>query len=162
MTGYLVDDQDFPDMNDVESSDAEEEVPLLVPAPTKKNSKSQKVVQEAESSSENENSAESQGEEGSDDDDEEADDDSDDEDLEDSDDETAEPPQKVAKTNGVIANGVSKKEDKHKELKHKKQEKQQQQTTEKTAKVLQGGVKVEDLRLGQGAVAKAGKKVQVI
>lgn len=101
------------------------------------------------------------GEEGSDEDDEEVDDDSEEEEVDDSDDEVVEPPAKIAKSNGM-QNGVStKKEDKHKEGKQKKQQQQQQQTTEKTAKTLQGGVKIEDIRVGQGAVAKSGKKVQV-
>jgi len=155
LTGYLVDDQEYPDMQDCESSENDEEVPKLVPAPKQKGKL--QVAQEQESSSENENSVESQGEDGSDDDDEEADD-SEDEEMEESDDDE-EPPQKVPKTNGM-ANGVSKKEDKHKEIKQKKQQQQQQQTTEKS-KVLQGGVKIEDIRIGQGAVAKSGKKVQV-
>lgn len=160
MTGYLVDDQDFPDMEDVdESSDAEEEIPKLVPIQKQKGKK--QVAQEQESSSENENSDQSQGEDGSDDDDEEVEDDSGDEDVDDSEDEVKEPPQKMAKIPNGTANGISKREDKHKESKQKKQQ-SPQQPTEKNVKVLQGGVKIEDLRIGQGAVAKAGKKVQVI
>lgn len=157
LTGYLVDDDDeFADMNEPESSDAEEEVPTLVPAPKQKQQKNQ-AVREADSSSENENSAE---EDGSDDDDEEADDDSDEEEVDDSDDEAVEPPPaKIQKTNGM-PNGVSKKEDKHKDGKQKKQQ-QQQQTQDKSAKILVGGVKAEDLRVGQGPVAKQGKKVTV-
>lgn len=155
LTGYLVDDDDeFADMNEPESSDAEEEVPTLVPAPKQK--QKNQAVREADSSSENENSAE---EDGSDDEDEEADDDSDEEEVDDSDDEAMEPPPaKIQKTNGM-PNGVSKKEDKHKDSKQKKQ--QQQQTAEKSGKFLVGGVKADDLRVGQGAVAKQGKKVTV-
>lgn len=154
LTGYLEVDDDFPGLDDGESSDADEEVPQLVPATQKQKLKAQ-VVQEQDSSSENENSAESQGEDGSDDDDDdEVDDDSEEDD--DSDEEINEPPPKMAKIpNGT--NGIVKKEDKHKDNKQKKQ----QQPTEKSTKTLQGDVKVEDIRVGQGAVAKNGKKVQV-
>lgn len=59
MTGYLVDEQDFPNLDDAESSDADEEVPQLVAAPKQKG-KGQ-LAQQQDSSSENENSGESQG-----------------------------------------------------------------------------------------------------
>jgi len=158
LTGYLVDDQDYPNMGDVESSDNEEEVPTLVPV-SKAQKKFKPTVPEQDSSSENENGSDaSQGEEGSDDDDDDDDeeDENDDDDNDDSDEVEEPAPKKVKQSNGPVQNGVSKKEDKHKENKQKKQ--QLQATTEK---ILQGGVKIEDIRLGKGQEAKPGKKVQV-
>lgn len=150
MTGYLVDDdEEFATMNDVELSDADEEVPQLVSAPKQKGNQ---VAQEQDSSSENENSDDE------DDSEEEADDDSEEDDSEDE--IPTPPPAKIKKKNGML-NGVSKKEDKHKESKQKKKKVQKQQTSGKNVNILQGGVKVEDIRVGQGAAAKPGKKVQV-
>jgi len=142
LTGYLVDDH-YPNMGDVESSDNEEEVPALVLSP-KAQKKFKPTAPEQGSSSENENGSDgSHCEEGSDDDDDS--------------DEVEEPaPKKTKQYNGPLQNGSSKKGDKHKENKYKKQ--QQKAPTERT---LQGGVKIEDIRLGKGQEAKPGKKVQV-
>lgn len=157
LTGYLVDDQEYPGMDEGESSDADEEVPMLVPAPKQKGKN--RVVQEQEPESSSENSGESEIEEGSDDGEEEVEDSG-----EESEESIDEPPPKMTKISngdGKIVNGERKKEEKPKELKQKKQQ-QQQQPTEKRVKVLQQNVTIEDLRVGQGTVAKPGKKVQVI
>lgn len=151
LTGYLVDEQLYPNIGEEEEVEVdEEEVPQLVPAAPKK--KKKLAPPDPDTTSENEQSAESA--EGSDNDDDE-------DDSEDEDSDASEPPQppppKIPKLNGM-QNGLSKKKVKDKESKQKKQ-KQQQQTSPKST--LQGGVKIEDLRVGQGPVAKAGKKVQV-
>ncbi|KAJ6638904.1 46 kDa FK506-binding nuclear protein [Pseudolycoriella hygida] len=134
LTGYLVDDQDYPDLGEADSSDGEEEAPELVPA-----------------EQEYENSGESGAEE---DDDAEVE-------VEESDYEITQPPpakvQKIHRMNG-LANGLAKKEDKNKDNKHKKQH---QPITNRNIRTLAGGVVIEELRQGQGASAKPGKKIQV-
>jgi len=139
LTGYLVDDEDYCGMGEADSSEGEEDIPDLVPA----------------KGLEHEDSAESP-DEASDD---EADGDSD---AEESEEESTKPPpakiQKMQKMNGM-ANGQSKRQEKQKESKQKKQK--HQQTTEKTVKASPSGLKIEDLRVGQGAVAKLGRKIQV-
>jgi len=153
LTGYLVDDQEYPNMGDVDSSDAEEEIPQLVPVKSSK--KKKQAIQEQESSSENESDG-SQDEEGSDDDNDEDDDDDDDSD---SDDDEPSPKKTKLPPNGKI-NGMYKKDDTRHE-KYIKQKAKLQTKTSTSEKTLQGGVKIEDIRLGKGSEAKPGKRVQV-
>lgn len=166
MTGYLVDEQNFPEYEEAESSD-DEEVPTLVDASKQQKGKGKRQLKEESSGSENEDSGESGDDMGSDgEEDVDEDDDSDNEAIDDSDVDSDEqpPPAKVSKLSNGTANGVSKKEDnKKKDGKQKKQ----QQTAEaaevkKEPKTLNiGGVNMEDLREGKGAEVKAGRKVQV-
>lgn len=166
LTGYLVDEQNFPEYEEAESSD-DEEVPTLVDASKQQKGKGKRQLKEESSGSENEDSGESGDDMGSDgEEDVDEDDDSDNEAIDDSDVDSDEqpPPAKVSKLSNGTANGVSKKEDnKKKDGKQKKQ----QQTAEaaevkKEPKTLNiGGVNMEDLREGKGAEVKAGRKVQV-
>lgn len=143
LTGYLTDDPDFADMEEAQSGEEDEEVPMLVPAP--KHKSKGRVSKDAEGG-DSENSDEEE-EEGSDEE-EELEDDVEEEEAESEDDQP--PPAKVAKTNGM-GNGVMKKD---KKSKHKKEPVIERKT-------LQAGVKIEEIRLGQGAMAKPHKKVHV-
>lgn len=103
-----------------------------------------------------------------DDDDEEEDDDDDDEDEEDeSDEESVEPPKKQAKTeNGNAQNGKngSKKEKlQNGANKPQQKENQKEQQKDQQGKVvkMQGGLMAQELKVGSGAEAKPGRKVQV-
>ncbi|KAG5670168.1 hypothetical protein PVAND_000449 [Polypedilum vanderplanki] len=107
-----------------------------------------------------------------DEDDSEEEDDDDEEDESDEEEEAQPPPKKQAKLenkqatkkekqNG-FANGQEKKEKKDKP-KNQEQEKVKQEKGGATgeAKKLQGGLKIQDLKVGTGAEAKPGKKIQV-
>lgn len=98
-----------------------------------------------------------------DDDDDEEDDDDDDEDDDDEEDESEDeqPKAKVAKVEKKAGkqNGVENGKASSKELKKEGQKEQQQQ--ESKTRTLQGGLVVEDLRVGNGPEAKPGKKLAV-
>lgn len=97
-----------------------------------------------------------------DDDDDEEDDDDDDEDDDDEEDESEDeqPKAKVAKVEKKAGkqNGVENGKASSKELKKEGQKEQQQESKTRT---LQGGLVVEDLRVGNGPEAKPGKKLAV-
>jgi len=133
LTGYLVDDQ----YRTVEDASSDDEVTQL------------KMVEKERSRNESSSDNESQVE------------DTDDEDVERSEDDDSEScdveprPKKSRVSNGSL-NGA-KKSDK----KHEKNIKQKSKLPTTGEKMLQGGVKIEDIRLGRGPEAKFGKKVQV-
>lgn len=175
LTGYLIPNDEFDGFGaegddeelDEEEQEDDEEVPELVPVPTKLSKKQLelKKLLEAELEQDDEEDSDFEEEAGDDedvdeedddedDDDEEADDDSDD-DEEADEEEIAEPVAKKQKQSNGVANGKAEK------VQPKKQEQQKVAQPEPKEKVLQGGVKVEDIRVGKGPEAKPGKKVQV-
>jgi FK506-binding nuclear protein len=100
-------------------------------------------------------------EEGSDDDEEE---DDDDEDEDDSDEETAPPPKKQQKTEKPAQNGKADKKNKQKNgTENGDAKKQQQKEKPEAGKIIkmQGGLQAQELKIGGGAEARPGKKVQV-
>jgi len=180
LTGYLIpDDDDFGDFEDAmddESideeaiSDLREKLDAGKKKKDPKASKKQVPVEESEeeedddSDAELDQTAENDEESGEEEEDDEEEEDEDEE--EDSDEEqVVAPPAKQqkldphAKQNGKKQNGLEnggKKEDK-KDKKQKQKEKGQEGKIQK----LQGGLLVQDLKVGTGAEAKPGKKVQV-
>ncbi|GAB0091896.1 FK506-binding protein [Sergentomyia squamirostris] len=178
LTGYMLPDQedfmrdemmmgsDEEEAEDEESEDEELDAPPeLVPI-----KKGKKV--EVEDDDEEDDDSDDDEEEDSDDDDDEEEEDDDDSDEEE---EEVQPQQKKKKLelpqNG-LGNGVTSKKDKKELKKQKKDEKQQpaqqkkeaaKENQQKSGKktVRQGGVIVEDLKVGDGPEAEASKKVSV-
>lgn len=175
LTGYLIPNDEFDgygpegDDEELDEEEEDEEVPELVPAAAKKLSKKQlelKKLLEAELQQDDEEDSDFDEEAGDaedvdeeEDDDEEDDDEDDDDDSEEDDEEEeiAEPVAKKQKQSNGVANGKAEK------VQPKKQEQPQPKVAQQESKekVLQGGVKVEDIRVGKGPEAKPGKKVQV-
>lgn len=129
---------------------------------------------EAESDSENDDSKlmgeDEVDSDESDDDDDEEEDDSDDDDEE----QEVEKPKQKQKQNQLQQNQVGKKQDKQKMVngkdakpdgKQKKnkpeQQQQQQNSQQQKRRTIEGGVQVEDLKVGNGTPAKAGRNVSV-
>lgn len=100
-------------------------------------------------------------EDSDDDDDDEEDDDDDDDDDDEDDSEDEQPKAKVAKLEKKPSkqNGLENGKASSKEL--KKEEKGQHQKDESKTRTLQGGLVVEDLKVGNGPEAKPGKKIAV-
>lgn len=109
--------------------------------------------------------ADDDDDEDDDEDDEDDDEDDDDEDDEDDDEEEVEtklPPTKKQKLNqNGLENGKASSKEQKKEKQKQKVEEKQANTSNIPKRTLQGGVIVEDLKVGTGAEAKNGKKVLV-
>ena len=186
LTGYLTLDEDL-DFGDLEEEDEEEEMPQLVKPKRKAvdtlkktNKKLRKESTEDDDSSEDDLNAESDSDEddtkvmNADDLEDESEDDSeDDEDEDDESDDEPEPEvtkskqkqkqnQQVLKQDKQkIVNGKEAKQEMSKQKKNKP-EKQQQNTQQQPKKrIFEGGVQVEDIKVGNGAPAKPGKNVTV-
>lgn len=95
---------------------------------------------------------------------EEEDDDDDDDEEDESEDEPEEPPKKVAKSeNGNAQNGKNGKKEKLQNGSNKPQKENQKEEHKDQGKVvkMQGGLMAQELKVGTGAEAKPGRKVQV-
>lgn len=133
----------------------------------KKNIKLQESVEDDEDDDDDDENDDEEGEDDSEEDEDEEDDDEDDDDVEDEDDEI--PPQKKQKlVSTKQQNGLENGKLSHKEQKKEKQQQPQQQKQKNQQgganipkKTLQGGVIIEDVKVGAGAEAKGGKKVLV-
>ncbi|XP_055851180.1 46 kDa FK506-binding nuclear protein [Episyrphus balteatus] len=113
-----------------------------------------------------EDSDDDEEEDDEDDDDEEGDDDDDDDDEEEDeseDEEVQQPKAKQIKLEKPKQNGVESQKKEGKQKKDKKEALQQQQAAQKqkSEQSLAGGVKIEDIRVGNGPEAKTGKRAQV-
>lgn len=101
----------------------------------------------------------------SDEEDEDDDDEEDDDEEDDSEEEAEEPPKKQQKTeNGVAQNGKNgHKKEKAQNGEKKPEGKQKEKQKEEQGKVIkmQGGLMAQELKVGNGAEAKPGRKVQV-
>lgn len=178
LTGYLVpSDEDMMGLGD--DSDSDEEV-NTVEIPSKKNkqndknaSKQQVIAEQGEDEEDDDEddsdfdgmngAAEVSDDEGLNDSSED-DDDDDDEDEEEEDAESDEEPQTKKLKHSGIENGTAKpaQKEKKKDKPQQQQEKPTQQKQQKPKeKTLQGGIKIEDIRVGKGPEAKPGKKVVV-
>jgi len=162
LSGYLVVD----DFDDIEASDEEQETMLVNPNKEKKTKAKKQVEVGDDSDDSSDDEAEAADitgggdeEEDSDDDEEEEDDGDDSDDSSDEEEEVQEPKHKQQKVEKPKQNGVEKQPKNKKEKKEQKQQ-QKSQSAEK-AKVIQGGVRIEDLVEGSGIEAKPGKKVVV-
>ncbi|XP_017479452.1 PREDICTED: 39 kDa FK506-binding nuclear protein [Rhagoletis zephyria] len=190
LTGYLIDKFNFMDDEDDDESEVEEEeVQDLRQALNKKanakkagNAKKQVASNEEEDDDDEddsdfngENLAEVEDDDEDEDDDDEDDeeqddDDEDDEEEEESEDEEVQQPKakhpKLDKPqkqqNGVAKEGSAEKKSK-KDKKANKNEQPQQKQQQKAGgeRVITGGVKIEDIRVGNGQEAKSGKRAQV-
>lgn len=174
MTGYLVpDEEDFGFGAEDDESELEDETPVAENL-TKKPKKEVAKPAAAEDSDDSDDSDAIMAENGlgSDDDLEgssvsDLDDDVEDEEEEEDDDESEEeeivqPPPKKSKHQNGVANGKAEK--KQKDAKKEtavKPAKEQKPVAANTTKILAGGLKIEDIRVGKGPEAKPGKKVQV-
>ncbi|XP_059611441.1 46 kDa FK506-binding nuclear protein [Phlebotomus argentipes] len=178
LVGYLHPDDPMGDFGDAgdsdvsEEEDEETEVPNLVPIEGKKEKKTKAAKAEAQKDSDDDEDESDDDDFEMDDDDiegedsgeEEQEEDSDEDDEEESEEEL-EQPQKKMKTdkqqqqNG-LENGVAQKKDKKQQKPETKGAKEPQQKAGKKT-VLQGGVMVEELKVGDGPEAKQNKKVVV-
>lgn len=167
LTGYLMPDQDdFLDQfgGEEESDEDEVEEPQTKKGNTGKQqpeSKKRKIV-EAEQDEDDDEDESDLG--GSDEEDEEDDDDDDeeeeDDDEEESEEEVQQPKPKQMKLEKGKQNGLENGTAQGKE-KSKKDKQSQDKPQKGGDKTLQGGVKIEEIKVGNGPEAKPGKKVQV-
>lgn len=165
MTGYLVNEQNFSEYEEAESSEGDDPTPYVSKPKGKRQARQ-------ESGSENEESAESDNDirfDGKEDVDEVAYDDSGNKVTKGNDDESGEhpPPPKMSKLNNVVEIGVSKKKEKFKDKKMNDKQKKHQKIvdaaegTKNDSKPSSTGLTVEELREGKGPEVKIGRKVQV-
>lgn len=170
LSGYLIPEQDDDlDFLEEDDSETEEQTPNVKGKKRKQekeaNEVSAKKINQAEDEDEDDSDFEESGEEDEGDD---AEEDGEEEEESSSEEEVTEPKPKQlkldkGKQNG-LENGKVVSKEKQKKDKNKKQQQQQQQevkTPKGGERTIQGGVKIEDIRVGNGPEAKPGKKVQV-
>lgn len=182
MTGYLVPFEEHFGFGgeDDEESDLENETPVpeIKSKKPKKEIAKQVAADDSDDSDDGDFNLESNGLGSEDDvgdsssgseldeDEEDGEEEEDDDDDESEEEQIVEPPPKKSKHQNGIANGKAEKKQKDgkKEaasVKPAKPVKEQKPTVESATKILSGGLKVEEIRVGKGPEAKPGKKVQV-